>query len=77
MSRRELKDLAKTIHRKQGDALEGERVIAQARDIGKPLVVPGTSSHRIRQVVLKINALCVIDRPFVFKDGPMTLKNPT
>ena len=76
MSRRELKDIAKTIHRAEGDALAGEQVIVQAREIGKPLVIPGTSSHRLRQTVLRVNVLCVIDRPFLFKEKPMSIKTP-
>lgn len=74
MGRRELKDLATNVHRGQGDAIEGEQVIAQARAIGKPLVVPGTSSHRIQEVVLKRNVLCVIDRPFRLVERPLKLK---
>lgn len=74
MARQELKDLAVNIYRNRGDALQAERVIAQARNIGKPLVVPGTSSHRIQEVVLKVNAMCVIDRPFRLIESPMRIK---
>jgi hypothetical protein len=74
MSRRELADLALRTFRDEGDALAGEQVIAQARQIGKPLVVPGTSTHRIQQVVLKSNVLCVIDRPFRLIERPIRLK---
>jgi len=74
MARRELRDLATSIHQDQGDAIAGEQVIAQARAIGKPLVVSGTSTHRIQEVVLKVNVLCVIDRPFRLVERPMKLK---
>ncbi len=74
MKRVELKDLADNIYRNQGDALQAERVIAQAREIGKPIVSPGTSSHRIREVVLKVNVICVIDRPFRLIDSVMKVR---
>lgn len=75
MERRKLKDLASNIHRDQGDALAAEQVIAQARYIGKPIVVPGTSAHRIQQVSLRGNVLCVIDKPFRLKGEEMRLKD--
>jgi hypothetical protein len=64
MGRRELKDLAAEIHRDRGHALAGEIIIGQARDIGRPIVVPGTSTHKMQEIVLRSNVLCVIDRPF-------------
>jgi hypothetical protein len=74
MNRRDLKSFAACIHRGAGDALAGEQIIAQARDIGKVRVVPGTSTHNMQEVVLKSNALCVIDPPFKLKEGAMKLK---
>ena len=74
MPRQDLRDLAVRTFRTRGDALAGEQIIAQARQIGRPLVVPGTSTHRIQEVVLKLNVLCVIDKPFRLKDGAMRLK---
>ena len=75
MARQKLRNLVSNAHRNRGDAIEGERVIAQARQIGKPLIVPGTSKHRIQEVVLRSNVLCVIDKSFQLKDGAMRLKN--
>ena len=74
MGRRELKSLVASEHRNQGDALLAEQVIAQARDIGRTLVVPGTSTHKMQEVVLKRNVLCVIDRPFQLREGALQLK---
>lgn len=74
MGRQELRTLAVNVHRGRGDALAGEQIIAQARQIGKAIVVPGTSTHRIQEVVLRSNVLCVIDRPFRLVEGPMKLK---
>lgn len=74
MGRQELKKLAVNIHRNRGDALAGEQIIAQARRIGRPIVVPGTSAHRIQQAVLRINVLCVIDRPFRLTEEAMRLR---
>ena len=74
MGRRELKDLAASIYRGEGDAIAGEQVIAQARNIGDVRVVPGTSTHRMQEVVLKSNVLCVIDRAFKLVEHPLTVK---
>ncbi len=69
-----LKGLAKKFHRDHGDALAGEQIIAQARRIGKTLVIPGSSAHRIQQAILRGNVLCVIDKPFYLKESAMCLK---
>ena len=74
MGRRELKHLVTNVYRGLGDAIAGEHVIAQARTVGKPMVVPGTSTHRVQEVVLKVNVLCVIDRPFRLIDPQMNLR---
>ena len=72
--RKTLADLATTVHRERGEALAGERIIAQARIIGPMLVVPGTSTHKMQQVALKKNAFCVLDRPFRLLGQPMRLR---
>ena len=77
MARQELKDLTLNIYRSQGDALAGHRIIGQARRVGKPIVVPGTSTHRIQEIVMQVNALCVLDRPFRLRDGAKRLKLST
>jgi hypothetical protein len=74
MSRQELKGLVVNTYRNHGDALVGERIVAQARDVGKAYPVPGTSTHKIQELVLRRNALCVIDRPFQLAGGPMRIK---
>ena len=38
------------------------------------MVVPGTSTHKMQEVVLKVNVLCVIDRPFRLSENPLKLK---
>lgn len=74
MSRKELKDIAMTTHRKVGDAIAGEQIIAQARDIGKTRVVAGTHTHQIQEIILRSNVLCVIDRAFRLRLGGLRLK---
>jgi hypothetical protein len=74
MSREELKGLVLNKYYNHGDALVGDRIVAQARDVGKARPVPGTSTHRIQELVLRRNALCVIDRPFQLSGGPMKIK---
>lgn len=63
MRRKELEQLAQLIHREEGDAIEGERVVAQARKIGAIRTVPGTSTHKMQEITLRKNVLCVLDRP--------------
>ena len=74
MKRSDLAKLASNIYRGVGDAIAGKRVIAQARNIGNVIVVPGTSRHRIKQTILRKNVLCVIDREFHIRDTKMRLK---
>lgn len=74
MSRRELKDIVVARHTEVGHALAGELIIAQARDIGKTRVVPGTHTHQIQETILRSNVLCVIDRAFKLRDDGMRLK---
>jgi hypothetical protein len=75
LERKQLKKLAVNINRNHGDALQGEKVIAQAREVSKCIVVPGTASHRIQEVSLRSNVLCVIDRAFVLKEREMRIKS--
>lgn len=77
MPRRELNRLAANVHRNHGDALAGERIIAEARNIGKVLVVAGTSTHKMQEVTLRKNVLCVIDRPFNLVEPPLKLRGGT
>lgn len=53
MGRRELKELALNVNRNYRDAIAGEQIIAQARQIGRVQVVPGTSTHKMQEVVLR------------------------
>jgi hypothetical protein len=54
MSRKDLKGLVVDTYRNHGDALAGERIIAQARDVGKAYVVPGTSTHKMQELILAL-----------------------
>jgi hypothetical protein len=74
MSRKELKDILTATYRNVGDALAGEQIIAQAHDIGRARVVPGTHTHQIQEIVLRSNVLCVVDRAFKLESGGMRLK---
>lgn len=66
--RRDLRARCTVIHRKRGDALAGEQIIVQARHIGVPTVLPGASSQKVQETVLRVNALCMVDRPFKLKE---------
>lgn len=74
MSRKELKDIAKATYKNVGDAIAGEQIIAQARNIGNKRVVPGTHTHQVQEIVLRSNVLCVIDQAFRLKGDGMRLK---
>ena len=74
MKRGKLKKLVRKSYREHGDALEADKVIAQARNIGRIIVTPGSSTHRIQEVSLRENVLCVIDKPFHLTEGAMRLK---
>jgi hypothetical protein len=77
MTRRELEKTARHVYRAAGDAVAGEQVIAQARQVGRAYVVPGTSSHRISQLVLRSNVICVLDQPFRLTERALRLAQPT
>jgi hypothetical protein len=70
MARKDLKELCRNIHRAEGDAIEGDSVIAQCRDTGKTRVRPGTSTHKIQETILRSNVLCVIDKAFRLRGTP-------
>lgn len=52
------------ILRNQGDAVEGEKLIAAGRKITKPILISATARHRGQQVyVYGLPAICYIDKP--------------
>ena len=53
-------------HREEGDAIEGDLIVGEARKIGKPRVVIGTARHRTQQIVLQENAFCIIKKKLRF-----------
>jgi hypothetical protein len=73
--RRDLLSIAREPRREAGDAIAGEQIIAQARNIGKSRVLPGTGTHQIQETALRSNVLCVIDRPFRLRDEAVRLKS--
>lgn len=74
MTRDDLRRLCLHVYDQPGCALEGERIVAQAREVGKAILVSGTSSHRMREVVLRVNALCVLDRAFRTREQGLRIK---
>lgn len=75
----DLRSHCTVIHEKAGHALAGEQIIVQARHIGIPTVLPGTSTHKVHEIILRVNALCLLDRSFKLKEqrSPMRLReNP-
>ncbi len=63
MRQKELKQSACNIYSNPGDAIQGEKVTAQARKIHRVTVSTGTSTHQIQNVKLEGSVFCIIDRP--------------
>jgi hypothetical protein len=63
MKQKELKRTAGNVYSKLGDAIEGEKVTAQARKVYRSMVTTGTSTHQIQQMKLEGSVFCIIDRP--------------
>jgi len=49
----------------KGDAIEGERIIAETQKIGKKEIIQKSKQHRGTRLKLEKWAFCVIDRPVV------------
>jgi hypothetical protein len=63
MKQKELKQTAGRVYSQPGDAIQGEKVTAQARKIHKAVICTGTGSHQIHQTKLEGTVFCIIDRP--------------
>lgn len=46
-----------------GDALKGDRIAVEARDIDDPIIRKGSHSHKIQSTKLRGSAFCVIEQP--------------
>ncbi len=55
-----------TIYFEEGDAVKGDLLVAEARKISKPKVVPKSGRHKAIQVVLQENAFCVVRKKLRF-----------
>jgi len=61
-----------TVLRGEGDAVEGERLVATGRRASKPIVIPATARHRgVRVTVFGLPARCYVDKVLRLKgDSP-------
>jgi len=50
----------------EGDALKGDLLVAEARKISKPKVIPKSGRHKAIQVILQENAFCVVRKKLRF-----------
>ena len=50
-------------YRNLGDALRGDRIAAQARQIDKAVIIKRTHAHRGQFTTLRDNAFCIIEIP--------------
>lgn len=51
---------------KAEDALKGDKIIAEARQIRKIAIINKTGRHKAQRITLKDNAKCVIERELTF-----------
>ncbi|MDR2829823.1 MAG: hypothetical protein LBB45_02105 [Methanobrevibacter sp.] len=56
------------VYTKKGDVLKGNRLIAEARKISEPIVIVKTGRHKAQRIILKDNAMCIIDRKLKYVD---------
>jgi len=56
--------------RKEGSAIHGEKIVAQARKIIPKPITRGSSTHNIKRVDLETNAYAVIAKPLRLLTSP-------
>lgn len=63
MKQKDLKRSAINVLTEQGCAIRGEKVTAQFREMHRPIILAGTSTHQIQQTKLEGSVFCIIDKP--------------
>jgi hypothetical protein len=53
-------------YKKTGTRITGNRIIAEARKITDPKVIVKSGKHKAHRIILKDNAMCVIDKKLKF-----------
>ncbi|WP_413861786.1 hypothetical protein [Methanobrevibacter sp. UBA417] len=51
---------------KAGDTIKGDKIIAEARQIGKIVIINKSGRHKAQRISLKDNAKCIIERELRF-----------
>jgi hypothetical protein len=51
---------------KEGTALKGDVLVAEARKISKPRIIVKTGRHKSQRVILRDNASCKIAKKYKF-----------
>jgi hypothetical protein len=57
---------AANVYTEEGEAIIGDRIIAEARKISDIKVIPKSGRHKAQRVVLRDNAFCLIDKKIKF-----------
>ena len=57
---------ATNVHTEEGEAIMGDKIIAEARKISDIKVIPKTGRHKVQRVILRDNAFCLIDKKVKF-----------
>jgi hypothetical protein len=52
-----------TTYYNSGDAIRGDRIAIEARDIDNPIVKKGSHTHKIQSAKIRGSAYCVIEQP--------------
>jgi hypothetical protein len=52
-----------TTYYSAGDAIRGDRIAVEARDIGNQVVIKGSHTHKIQRTRIRGSAYCVIEQP--------------
>ncbi len=55
-----------TVLYEEGDAIKGDKILCEARKIGKPKIKHATGRHKTQQLVLWENSFAVIEKKLRF-----------
>ncbi|MDI6724832.1 MAG: hypothetical protein QMD61_09340 [Methanobacterium sp.] len=54
------------VHTNKGNIIKGDRVIGEARRISDVRVIVKSGKHKAQRVILKDNAMCMVDKKLKF-----------
>lgn len=54
------------VHTDEGDIIRGDRIIGEARMISDIQVIVKSGRHKAQRIILRDNAMCLIDKKLKF-----------